>query len=53
MDSTAASLCRDNKITLVVFGLNQEGNIKRVIMGEKIGTIVRSESGNERNLGKS
>ncbi|NLX91229.1 MAG: UMP kinase [Firmicutes bacterium] len=47
MDSTAASLCRDNNITLVVFGLNQEGNIKRVIMGEKIGTIVRSDVGNE------
>lgn len=46
MDSTAASLCRDNNITLVVFGLNQEGNIKRVIMGEKIGTIVRSENNN-------
>ncbi len=41
MDSTAASLCMDNQITLVVFGLNLSGNIKRVIMGEKIGTIVR------------
>ncbi len=41
MDSTAASLCMDNQITLVVFGLNLAGNIKRVIMGEKIGTIVR------------
>jgi uridylate kinase len=47
MDSTAASLCRDNKITLVVFGLNKDGNIKRVILGEKIGTIVRSEAVNE------
>ncbi len=46
MDSTAASLCRDNNITLVVFGLNKDGNIKRVIMGEKIGTIVRSEAAN-------
>jgi len=44
MDSTAASLCMDNKITLVVFGLNKSGNIKRVIMGEKMGTIVRGES---------
>ncbi len=44
MDSTAASLCMDNKITLVVFGLNKSGNIKRVIMGEKIGTIVRGET---------
>lgn len=45
MDSTAASLCMDNKITLVVFGLNESGNIKRVIMGEKLGTIVRGENG--------
>ena len=43
MDSTAASICRDNKITIIVFGLNQEGNIKRAVMGEKIGTIIRSE----------
>ncbi|NMB41288.1 MAG: UMP kinase [Firmicutes bacterium] len=41
MDSTAASLCMDNGITLVVFGLNKSENIKRVIMGEKIGTTVR------------
>lgn len=39
MDSTAASLCMDNKIKLIVFGLNL-GNIKKVIMGEKIGTII-------------
>ncbi len=44
MDSTAASLCMDNKITLVVFGLNKSGNIKKVIMGEKLGTIVRGET---------
>ncbi|MGI6307896.1 MAG: UMP kinase [Dethiobacteria bacterium] len=41
MDSTAASLCMDNKINIVVFGLNKSENIKRVIMGEKLGTIVR------------
>lgn len=40
MDSTAASLCMDNKIELIVFGLNL-GNIKKVVMGEKIGTIIR------------
>lgn len=49
MDSTAASLCMDNRITLVVFGLNKFGNIKRVIMGEKLGTIVRREATNGRN----
>jgi uridylate kinase len=41
MDSTAASLCMDNHINLVVFGLNKSGNIKKVIMGEKLGTIVK------------
>ncbi|MBT9140216.1 MAG: Uridylate kinase [Dehalococcoidia bacterium] len=40
MDSTAASLCMDNRIPLVVFGLNKSGNIKRVVLGEKIGTYV-------------
>ncbi len=43
MDSTAASLCMDNQIPLIVFGLNKSGNIKKAIMGEKIGTIVRGE----------
>lgn len=40
MDSTAASLCMDNRISLIVFGLNKSGNIKRVVLGEKIGTYV-------------
>lgn len=40
MDTTAASLCMDNQIKLVVFGL-YPGNIKRAIMGEKIGTIIK------------
>ncbi len=43
MDSTAASLCMDNRIPLIVFGLNKSGNIKRVILGEKIGTYVKGE----------
>ncbi|MGI5875199.1 MAG: UMP kinase [Dethiobacteria bacterium] len=50
MDSTAASLCMDNNIKLVVFGLNQPGNIKKVLLGEKLGTIVRGETSNERNI---
>jgi uridylate kinase len=41
MDATAVSLCMDNKLPIVVFNLNKEGNIRRVILGEKIGTIVR------------
>ncbi|GAW94321.1 UMP kinase [Calderihabitans maritimus] len=40
MDSTAASLCMDNQIPLIVFSLNQKGNIYRVVMGEEIGTYV-------------
>jgi uridylate kinase len=40
MDATAVSLCMDNKLPIVVFNLNKEGNIKRVVLGEKIGTVV-------------
>ena len=40
MDSTAATLCMDNAIPLVVFNLDTPGNIMRVVRGEKIGTIV-------------
>ena len=42
MDSTAVSLCMDNDIPIVVFNLSQEGNIKRVLLGEEIGTRVYS-----------
>lgn len=41
MDSTASSLCMDNDIPLIVFSIMEEGNIKRVVLGENIGTIVR------------
>jgi uridylate kinase len=40
MDSTAFSLCMDNKIPILVFNLFKRGNIKRAILGESIGTIV-------------
>ncbi|MDR3270329.1 MAG: UMP kinase [Peptococcaceae bacterium] len=40
MDSTAASLCMDNNIPIIVFNLTKQGNIRRVIMGEEIGTYV-------------
>ena len=42
MDSTAVSLCMDNDIPIVVFNLSHEGNIKRVLQGEEIGTRVYS-----------
>jgi uridylate kinase len=41
MDSTASSLCMDNNIPLLVFAITEKGNIKRAVMGEKIGTIVK------------
>lgn len=41
MDSTAASLCRDNKIDILVFNLDDPQNIVRAVKGEKIGTIVK------------
>jgi uridylate kinase len=41
MDATAVSLCMDNKLPIVVFNLNQKGNIKRVVLGQRIGTIVQ------------
>jgi uridylate kinase len=43
MDTTAVTLCMDNKLPIVVFNLTQPGNIKRVILGEKIGTKVIGE----------
>lgn len=41
MDSTATSLCKDNQIPLIVFGIDKPENMVRIIKGEKIGTIVR------------
>jgi uridylate kinase len=41
MDSTATSLCMDNKISIIVFNLGVTGNIKKIVRGENIGTIVK------------
>lgn len=43
MDATATSLCMDNKLPIIIFDLTTEGNIKKVINGEEIGTIVQGE----------
>ncbi|MFC3211309.1 UMP kinase [Planomicrobium okeanokoites] len=43
MDSTASTLCMDNDIPLVVFSIMENGNIKRAVQGEKIGTVVRRD----------
>ncbi len=40
MDSTAFSLCMDNRIPIVVFDMNRSDNIKRVVLGENVGTLV-------------
>jgi uridylate kinase len=42
MDATAISLCMDNKLPIVVFNLRTAGNLRRVIMGESVGTTVRA-----------
>lgn len=43
MDSTAASLCKDNKIPIVVFNINEKGNARKAVLGENVGTIVGGE----------
>ncbi|MEI3610896.1 UMP kinase [Pseudogracilibacillus sp. SO30301A] len=43
MDSTASSLCMDNDIPLIVFSITEEGNIKRVVEGEVLGTTIRGK----------
>src|SRR5512138_2932447 len=40
MDATAISLCRENNLPIVIFNLNTRGNIKRVVMGERVGSLV-------------
>src|SRR3954453_9766050 len=40
MDSTAISLCKDNNLPIVVFNMNKPGNIRRVVTGEKVGSLV-------------
>ena len=44
MDSTAISLCMDNRLPLIVFNLKEKGNFKRVVQGDPIGTLVTVES---------
>lgn len=42
MDSTAISLCMDNKLPILTFNLNQRGNILKVVQGEKVGTVIHA-----------
>ena len=41
MDTTAISLCMDNHLPIIVFNINEKGNIRRVVLGEKIGSLVQ------------
>jgi uridylate kinase len=40
MDATAISLCKDNNLPIIIFNLNRKGNIRRVLTGEKVGSLV-------------
>jgi len=42
MDATAISLCMDNKLPIIVFDLTRSGNIKRIVLGETVGSVVSS-----------
>jgi uridylate kinase len=41
MDMTAFTLCMENNLPIIVFDINEPGNLKRVVMGEKVGTLVK------------
>jgi uridylate kinase len=45
MDTTAISLCMDNKLPIVVFDLNRPGNIVRIVNGEQVGSVVSADGG--------
>ena len=44
MDATAISLCMDNDLPIIIFNLKKPGNIRRVLQGGKVGTIVRGKN---------
>jgi uridylate kinase len=41
MDMTAFTLCMENNLPIIVFNMNKEGNLRRVVTGEKVGTLVK------------
>ena len=41
MDTTAISLCMENALPIIVYDLKRKGNLKRILNGEKLGTIVK------------
>src|SRR4030095_13844510 len=48
MDTTAISLCMENKLPIVVFDLTRRGNIRRIVMGEPVGSVVSADAGSPR-----
>lgn len=44
MDATAISLCMDNNMPIIVFNIKKKGNLKKILLGEKIGTLVKREA---------
>ena len=40
MDMTAFTLCKENKLPIIVFDMNRPGNLSKVVLGEKVGTLV-------------
>jgi len=44
MDTTAISLCMDNKLPIVVFDLTRRGNIRRIVTGEPVGSVVSTDA---------
>ena len=47
MDTTALSLCLENKLPIIVFDLQATRSIERAVLGDPIGTLIRSEKGND------
>jgi uridylate kinase len=41
MDGTAVALCKDNALPIIVYDLKTKGNLRRIVTGEKIGTLVK------------
>ena len=50
MDATAISLCMDNQLPIVVFNLRRQGNIKRIVLGETVGSWVRHAQSGDRRI---
>jgi uridylate kinase len=53
MDSTAISLCMDNRMPILVFNLLEPGNIKKAVLGQPIGTLVHGGAGSVGSRGGS